>query len=282
MDTFYIDGEFVDSTQARVNASDIIVLRGFGIFDFLITYNRRPFYLKEHIQRLENSARNIGLSMAHTNEEIQAIVRESIDKNPHHTEANIRIVYSGGVSPDGVTPKGNGILMVMVTPKLILPAWWYTDGAGIITVDVERYIPTAKSTNYLSAVVALQKAHADNAVEAVYVDRDRRVLEGTTTNIFCFKGSTLITPPDGILPGITRSVVMKLAAGHFPLELRHIQFDELSGMDEVFLSASNKEIVPVVTINGKTVGNGKPGDRTRKVMKLFREYTTAYGKGTID
>lgn len=282
MDTYYIDGAFVDNTQACINASDITVLRGYGIFDFLITYNRRPFYLKEHVQRLENSARNIGMGMNHTNEEIQAIVKETIDKNPHHKESNIRILYTGGVSPDGVTPQGNGILMVMVTPKLVLPEWWYTDGAGIITVDVERYIPTAKSTNYLSAVLALQKAHDEKAVEAVYVDRSRRVLEGTTTNLFCFKGSTLITPPDGILPGITRSVVMKLVDGHFPLEMRHIQLDELAGMDEVFLTASNKEIVPIVSINGNRVATGSPGDRTRQVMKRFRDYTTAYGQGETD
>jgi branched-chain amino acid aminotransferase len=282
MDTYYIDGEFVDNTQARINASDITVLRGFGVFDFLITYNRRPFYLKEHIQRLENSAKNIGLVMRHTADEIQAIVQETVDRNPHHTDANIRIVYTGGVSPDGVTPQGNGILMVMVTPRLILPAWWYTDGAGIITVDVERYIPTSKSTNYLTAVLALQKAHDSKAVEAVYVDRGRRVLEGTTTNIFCFRGSSLITPPDGILPGITRSVVMKLTQGLFPLELRHIQEDELTTMDEIFITASNKEVVPVIAVNGRTVGTGRPGDRTRKVMDLFREYTRAYGRGETD
>ena len=102
--------------------------RGYGVFDFLITYNRRPFRLKQHVQRLENSAKQIGLGLRHSVAQICAIVEETVRKNTHHAESNIRIVYSGGVSLDGVTPEGNGILAVMVTPKQATPKWWYTEG----------------------------------------------------------------------------------------------------------------------------------------------------------
>ena len=278
MDTYYIDGEFVDDGSATICAKDLTVLRGYGVFDFLITYSKWPFFLKAHVERLENSAREIGLKMTHTCDEICDIVHQTIEKNPHHTESNIRLVYSGGVSPDGVTPQGNGILMVMVTPKLELPDSWYTDGAKVITNETERFIPTSKSTNYLSAVCALERAHSENAIEAIYKDRQGRLLEGTTTNLFCFKGDTLITPPDGILPGITRGVVMDLTKDTYSLELRHIQAKEITGMDEIFITASNKEIVPVVRVDDLTIADGKPGDRTRKVMAMFREYTTAYGR----
>lgn len=279
MDTYYVDGSFVDDEAASIPAKDITVLRGYGVFDFLITYNRRPFHVEEHVKRLENSAAAIGLKLNHTNKEICDIIQQTIDRNPHHTESNIRIVYTGGISPDGVTPQGNGILMVMVTPKLMLPDWWYADGAGVITVDTERYIPTSKSTNYLSAVLSQHEAHKIGAIEAIYVDRDNRVLEGTTTNIFGFRNGTLVTPPDGILPGITRNVVLNLVKGHYPVELRHIDRSELATFDEVFITASNKEIVPVVRINDTVVGSGKPGDKTRHVMELFRTYTDAFGKG---
>ena len=110
MDIYYIDGEFVTEDKAVISAKDLTVLRGFGVFDFLITYNKRPFYLKEHVQRLENSADKIGLKLNHTNEEICAIVEETVRRNTHHDESNIRIVYTGGVSSDGVTPEGNGIV----------------------------------------------------------------------------------------------------------------------------------------------------------------------------
>lgn len=281
MDTYYIDGKFVDEEAALIPAKDITVLRGFGVFDFLITYNRRPFFIKEHVARLENSAKEIGLTLQHTNKQICEIVAQTIEKNPLHTESNIRIVYTGGISPDGVTPQGNGILMVMVTPKHTLPAWWYTNGTKIITIDIERFIPTSKSTNYLSAVFAQQKAHKTGAVEAIYKDRQNRLLEGTTTNLFCLKGNQLITPPDGILPGITRSVVLELTKNTYVLDLRHIDANELDQMDEIFITASNKEIVPVIQVDDLVIGNGKPGKNTRNIMEMFKTYTHAYGQGEI-
>ncbi len=281
MDTYYIDGKFVQEDQASLSVKDITVLRGYGVFDFLVTYNKRPFYLKEHVARLENSAREIGLTLQHSNSQICDIVEETIKKNPHHNESNVRIVYTGGISPDGVTPQGNGILMVMITPKYELPDGWYQDGAGIITVDMERFIPTSKSTNYLNAVFAQLLAKKKDAIEAVYVDRENRVLEGTTTNLFGFKDNLLITPPDGILPGITRSVVLDLVKDKFQVKFRHIDFDEIKDMDEFFLSASNKEIVPIIKVNDTVISSGKPGERTLEVMELFREYTTAYGQGSV-
>lgn len=282
MDTYYIDGQFVDDAPASISVKDIIVLRGFGVFDFLITYNKRPFRLKEHVQRLENSAKNIGLALKHSNAEICAIVEETVRKNSHHNESNIRIVYTGGISADGVTPEGNGILMVMVTPKHVLPDWWYSEGAKIITVEIERFIPLAKSTNYLTAVYALQQAKDQQAVEAVYVDRTNRILEGTTTNFFYFKDDTLITPAEGsILPGITRSVILELAKNTFEVQVRDIYYSELDAMEEVFITASNKEVVPIVKVNDRTIGNGTPGPKTRSIMKLFRDYTDAFGQGKV-
>ena len=281
MDIYYIDGEFITEDKAVISAKDLSVLRGFGVFDFLITYNKRPFYLKEHVQRLENSAEKIGLALNHTNEEICDIVEETVRRNTHHEESNIRIVYTGGVSSDGVTPEGNGKLMVMVTPKLELPDWWYTEGAKIITLDIERFIPGAKSTNYLTAVWALQQAHHQEAIEAIYVDRNNRMLEGTTTNFYFFEDKRLITTQSDILPGITRSVVLELVKGHFDVELRDIDKDEIGSMQEVFISASNKEIVPIIRIDETVVGDGKPGINTRKMMQLFKDYTRLYGQGRV-
>ncbi|MDD9302536.1 MAG: aminotransferase class IV [Desulfobacter sp.] len=281
MDIYYIDGEFVPEDQAVIPAKDITVLRGFGVFDFLITYNRRPFCLETHVARLENSAREIGLSLTHSNKEICDIVLKTLEKNSHHTESNIRIVYSGGISPDGVTPQGNGILMVMVTPKLELPDWWYTKGTKVITVDMERFIPASKSTNYLSAVFAQQKAHAQGGVEAIYKDSQGRLLEGTTTNFFCFKGNTLITPPDTILPGVTRKKVLELLKETHEIQLRHINAEELDQMDEIFITASNKEIVPVIQVDELMIGNGKPGEKTKALLSTWAAYTKEYGIGEV-
>ena len=281
MDTYYIDGQYVDEDKCVLSVKDLIVLRGFGVFDFLITYNKRPFYLKEHVQRLETSAQKIGLKLKHSNKEIFDIVEETIHRNTHHAESNIRIVYTGGISSDGVTPEGNGYLIVMVTPKHQLPEWWYSDGAKLVTAEIERFLPGAKSTNYLTAVWALERAHAMDAIESIYVDRKNRLLEGTTTNFFCFKENKLVTPKLDILPGITRSVLVDLVRGHFDLDVREIQRDELPSMEEVFISASNKEIVPIIQVDDIVIGTGQPGTRTQKVMQLFRDYTTAYGQRKV-
>ncbi len=148
----------------------------------------------------------------------------------------------------------------------------------MVTEKSERYIPGAKSTNYLGAVLAQQKAKAEGAVEAIYVDRDKNIHEGTTTNIFFFKGDKMITTDTEILPGVTRRVVLKLTEGVFDTELRNVSVDEIGDFDEILICASNKEIVPVIQIDDKKIGNGKPGKNTEKIMKLFREYTTKYGQ----
>ena len=279
MDVYYIDGDFVEDDKASISVKDLAVLRGFGVFDFLITYNRRPFKLQEHVARLENSARNIGLSIHHTNAEICSIVEETVRRNAHHDESNVRIVCTGGISSDGVTPEGNGKLMVMVTPKHVLPGWWYTRGAKIITVDIERFLPDAKSTSYLSTVYALQMANKADAIEAVYIDRNQRVLEGTTSNFFFFKGGRLITAGEDILPGITRGVILELAKGRFEVEIRDIDRSELADMNEAFITASNKEVVPVIQVDDLIVNGGKPGEKTGEIMRLFRETTAAFGQG---
>ena len=281
MDTYYVNGQFINEDAATISVKDIVVLRGFGVFDFLITYNGKPFRLVQHVERLQNSARHIGLEIDLSSDEICAITEETVRRNTHHDESNIRLVYTGGVSSDGVTPEGNGFLMVMVTPKHILPDWWYSNGAKIITVDIERFIPGAKSTNYLSAVYALMQAKKQNAIEAIYVDRSNRILEGTTTNFFMFKGDTLVTPSQDILPGVTRSVILELAEKSMDIEIRDIEKSELADLEEVFITASNKEVVPIITVNDQIIGNGQPGPKTRTIMKLFREYTTAYGQGNL-
>lgn len=282
MNTFYVDGEFVSSENAVISLNDMIVLRGYGMFDFLRTYNKRPFYLKEHIQRLENSGKLIGLTLPETKERIFDIVMETLERNPGHDESNIRILVSGGVSPDSVTPQGNGKLIVMVTPKLELPEWWYTDGAKFITNPVERYIPGAKSTNYLAAVIALQEAKMKGAIEAVYVDRENRMLEGTTTNLFAFIGSKLVTPENGILPGITRQVMLDILKDEFDIEQRDVKKDEIESFEEVFITASNKEIVPIVQIDDRQIGDGRVGPRCRKALELFKNFTDSYGRMTTE
>ena len=279
MGIYYLDGQFVDEDDAKISVKDIAILRGFGVFDFLRTYNRRPFHLEDHVVRFRNSAKLIGLEIRESDKEIADAVVQTLDKNPGFQEANVRFLYTGGISTDGVSPQSTGKLVVMVNAKHQLPDSWYSDGTKVCTVDAERYIPGSKSSNYLGAVMAQQEAKVSNGIEAIYVDRDNRILEGTTTNIYFFKGKEIHTPKDTILPGITRTVLLKLAQSEFKIIERDIDKSEIADFDEVMISASNKEVVPVVQMDDIIIGDGKVGAGVNKIMSLFRDYTTKYGEG---
>lgn len=279
MDTWYVDGKFLPENEVVVSAKDLVILRGFGVFDFLRTYHRKPFYLNEHVDRFFNSADVIGLSIPMTKKEVADIVLETMAKNPHLNEANIRFVFTGGESPDNTLPVDNaGKLMVMVSHKHNCPSEWYTDGVKVITVNRKREFPTAKSVDYIGAIQAQRQARKEGAIEALYVDEKNRVLEATTCNFFGVKNGKLITAGEGILPGITRMALLKILPGKIDIDVRDIDKSELAGFDEAFITASNKEIVPVVRIDNSVIGNGKVGEVTRQVRAWFDAYTDEYGR----
>jgi branched-chain amino acid aminotransferase len=278
MDVYYVDGEFVPADEATIPVNDLAVLRGYGVFDSLRTYGGKPFYLREHIERLERSARKIGLDFIWSQKALADIVMQTLARN-NHAEYNIRIVLTGGVSNDFITPQGKPRLLVMVTQRKQLPDWWYTDGVKIITEPYERDNPGAKSLDYIAGVMALRKANRENAIEVIYTDGAGLVREGTTSNIFVFQGDTLLTPGNAILLGITRQVVLDLTGGIYETEVRDLKLEDLKAADEVFITASNKEVVPVIQVNDTVIGSGKPGARTRKVMEIFSEYTRKSATG---
>lgn len=277
MSIYYIDGEYIEAQAACLPVDDLSILRGFGVFDFLRTYGGRPFHLEDHLARLKRSAELIGLGLGRPLAEIADIVGETLRRNGH-AEANIRIVVTGGSSPDCFLPAGRPRLLVLVTPLTPLPATWQQDGVGIVTIPYSRYLPNAKSINYIPAIHAMQDARRQGAVEALYVKPDGRVTEFTTSNLFAVIGSHLLTPATDLLPGITRQVVLGLDLP-LPAQIGDLTLEALHGADEVFLTSSTKEVVPVVRIDRRPVADGRPGKWTREVMARFRDYTARYGRG---
>ncbi|MBN2568674.1 MAG: aminotransferase class IV [Deltaproteobacteria bacterium] len=275
MDIFYVDGKFLPADEAVIPATDLSVLRGFGIFDFLRTYGGKPFHLTDHINRLERSSALIGIPVPLSLKAIEDLVLKTLEQN-NNDESNIRIVLTGGISADGFTPEGKPRLLIMVTPVKVMPRAWYQDGAKIITIPYSRYMPGAKSINYIHAIHAMQKARERGAIEALYVTSEGYATECTTSNIFAFMGGKLATPATTILPGITRQVILDMPELSGEIEIRDIELVDLLKADEVFIVSSNKEVVPVVCINDGIIDDGKPGDMTRRVMKLFSEYTRQY------
>ena len=270
-DIYFVDGKFVPADEATLPIHDLQILRGYGVFDFTRTYKRKPFRLEAHIDRLFYSAERIGLDIQRTREEIIAITHETVAQNPHHQESFVRILVTGGATEDAYVSSGHTRIIVLVTPVKNYPESVYTDGAKVLTVNEPRYLPGVKSLSYISAVRGKKQAHAQGAIEAIYSD-DKYVFEGTTTNFFAFCGNTLVTPGRDILLGITRQVVLELVQDVYPLAIRDLTRDEFYGAEEAFLTSSVSEVIPIVQVDAATIGAGKPGERTRHIMKLFAEY----------
>lgn len=268
MSIFYVDGQYLPAEEAVIPVDDLSILRGVGVFDFMRTFNGKPHHLKEHVVRLENSARKIGLKLPWSKEDIITIVETTLRKN-QLPEANIRIVITGGSSTDFITPQGNPRLLVLVTPITLPPSKWYTNGIKIITVHTRRNLPEAKSIDYIRATIALRKANKAGAVEAIYLDRESYVLEGTTSNIFAIIDDILITPKENILPGITRKAVLEISRSLMEYRVEKLSLKSLHTAKEVFITGSGKGLVPVVKVDDHTIGNGLPGPKTKLLLKAL-------------
>ena len=269
MATYYVDGQFVPATDAVIPVDDLAIMRGLGVFDLLRTLNGKPLFLEEHIMRLEDSAGRIGIALPWPRAELMRLVMEALHRNSFK-ESNIRIVVTAGSSPDFLTPQGKPRLLILVTRAPALPGEWYTDGVKIITYFSERNIPGAKSIDYVPATIALRQARDHDAIEAVYVNRNGLVLEGTTSNLFAVFGDTLVTPDSGILNGVTRRAVLNLAQKMGPVDLRDLKLAELLTADEIFITGTNKMIVPVIQVDETVIGDGRPGRMTKNLMTALR------------
>ncbi len=275
MNIYYVDGKFVPADEAVIPVTDLAVLRGLGVFDFMRTYAGKPFCLRAHLERLEASTRKIGLPFPWTVDTLAQLVMETLNRNSHK-ESNVRVIVTGGSSPDFMNPQGNPRLIIMVSPLPEMPAEWYRDGIHIITVTAERALAGAKSINYVQASLALETARQKGAQEAIYTIPQGLVLEGTTSNIFAVTAGRLITPGRGILPGITRQVILDLAQSHFSVKIRDVFLSELLEADEVFICGTNKGIVPVVQVDETVIGSGKPGPKTRLLLQSFPDFVRSY------
>lgn len=268
---YYVNGNFVPAEQATLPVNDLSIVRGYGVFDYTRSYHGKPFKLHEHILRLERSAKAIHLVLPWTTQELETIVQATFDRNDF-PDAGIRIVVTGGPSDDFMTPHHQPSLLVMITPIKGSAAQQQAEGVKITTVEMDRILPTVKSINYMGAVMAVEAAKRQGAVEAVYRTRDGRLTEGTRANLFAFRGNRLITPKDEVLGGITRAVVMEIAEDDFEVVEGELTYADLPTYDELFITSSTKEILPVIQVDDQCIANGKPGPKTHKLIELFHAY----------
>ena len=287
----YLNGKFVDRDKAVVSVFDHGLLYGDGVFEGIRAYNGRIFRLREHIQRLYESAHTIMLRIPLGQHEMAEVVKDSVRVNKLK-DAYIRLVVTRGVGDLGLDPrKCTDPTIFVITDKIKLyPEEIYQKGLALITVATQRNVPEAlnpqiKSLNYLNNILAKIEAVNAGFEEALLLSNTGYVTECTGENVFIVKGRRLITPPPyiGVLRGITRQTVMELAqqqglAVREDMLTRHDVFNA----DEMFLTGTAAEVIPVVKIDGRTIGGGKPGETTRKLQQAFHALTQREGETCYD
>ncbi len=282
----YVDGNFVPQEEASVSVFDHGFLYGDGVFEGIRSYNGRVFQLQEHLVRLYESAKSIMLDIPLTMQEMEEATLETLRKNKL-SEGYIRIVVSRGQGDLGLDPRScPKATVVIITSKIVLfPADFYEKGLDVITVATRRNIPDAlepqiKSLNYLNNILVKLEANRAGVLEAIMLNNNGYVAEGSGDNIFIIRRGQLITPPTyvGALEGITRRVVLELAKEQgIPVKEEPFTRHELYTAEECFLTGTAAEVIPVVNVDERVVGTGTPGTVTRQIIAGFRNLTQTTG-----
>ncbi len=269
----YLNGELIPLRDAKIGVLDLGILRGFGIYEGITAFGDTPFCFDDHWERFEISARLLGLTIPHSKDEVFSAMRKIIAHNSPKTRANLRMVLTGGEAKHSLehVPERE-TLFITAEPSVPLPAKLYEQGGTLISYEHQRFMPEIKTTHYITAVMLQKKRAAAEAVEILYTSGNQ-VLECATSNVFMVKNGTVITPDANVLKGITRKTILEIARKEYPVEERSISIDEFLDADEMFICASFKDIVPIVSVDGQTIGSGSPGKITRDLMRHFAEYT---------
>lgn len=282
----YIDGQYVTESEAKVSVYDHGLLYGDGVFEGIRAYNGRVFRLKEHVERLWNSARAILLSIPMSQEEMCEVILELLRRNGM-SDSYIRVVVTRGVGDLGLDPRKcpRPSVFVLADAMELYPRHLYEEGLRLVTVSTRRNSPQAlnpaiKSLNYLNNILGKLEANRAGAAEGVMLTQEGFVAEATADNVFVVCNGLVMTPPVhlGILPGITRAAVIELAARR-ELKVREVPFTlhEVYSAEECFLTGTGAEVVPVVELDGRRIGDGRPGPITEALTKDFSRLVQTEG-----
>ncbi len=279
MQKIFLNGSFVNLSRAKISVFDRGFLYGDGLFETMRAYCAEVFRLEDHLDRLFRSAKEIELSFSYTREKLKNIVKRIIRIN-NLSEAYVRITISRGVSQPGLISKSESSATLVIVARKFKPlsAAEYGKGwrATIVKTRQNQASPVSrlKSLNFLNNILARKEAKAKRFDEGILLNTLGEVTEASTSNIFLVKKRDVITPPEesGLLPGITRGAVLELATSlGLKAHKRRISLEELMAAEEVFLTNSLIEIMPLVEIDGHRIGKGKPGPATRRIHKAYKD-----------
>jgi len=276
----YLDGKFVDSDEAKVSVFDHGLLYGDGVFEGIRLYGGNIFRLEEHLERLEYSAKAIMLDLPMTRAELSEVTCETCRQNGLQ-DAYIRLVVTRGVGDLGLAPWlcPKPTVFIIASKISLYPKEHYENGLAIVTVPTRRINPAAlpptiKSLNYMNNILGKIEARQFGALEAIMLNDQGYVAECTADNVFIVHKGEIITPgaSQGALKGVTRSTIVDLAHDlNIPFRESVMTRYDIWCADECFLTGSGAEVIPVVKLDGRVIGAGKPGPITQRVLAAFRQ-----------
>lgn len=278
----YLNGDFVPESEAKISVYDHGLLYGDGVFEGIRAYNKRIFKLKEHVDRLYESANTISLNIPMSKDEFARKIIETCRRNKM-VDGYIRVVVSRGVGDLGLSPftcKKPTMIIIAKSIKL----YSNKNGLKIITTSVRRnppqcLSPSIKSLNYLNNILGRIEAHQRNADEALFLDIDGYVSEASADNVFYVKNELITTPPTATnLKGITRTTVLEIAKKlGYDARVSHFILSDIHNADEVFLTGTAAEIEPVIEIDSRKIGDGKPGKITMRIKEEYKKLVNSTG-----
>jgi branched-chain amino acid aminotransferase len=245
----FLNNKFVKASKAKISILEQGYQYGYGVFDTLRTYNGKISNIDAHLKRLYNSAKKINLEIPLSKKEIKNDVNKLIKKNDIKNK-KIKIMVAKGI-------KKSTISIVFSNMNKYEPII-YKKGVSVITTKYQRTLPDIKSMNYLPCLLAIEESKKKNAFEALLIDNNQKITEGTFSNLFIVKNDKLITAKDNVLKGITRHIVLKLAKPIFKkIVLKNLSKEEIYKADEAFLSVTTGEIIPISSIDNRKIKIGK-------------------------
>ncbi|MDA1477477.1 branched-chain-amino-acid transaminase [Bacillus changyiensis] len=283
----FLNDVLVKKEDAKISVYDHGFLYGDGVFEGIRVYSGNIFKMKEHMDRLYDSARSIMLDIPYQKEELTEHVLRTVEKNGLNN-AYIRLVVSRGIGDLGLDPRNcqEPSVIIIVEPLAIFPKHLYETGIEIVTVPTRRnrpdvLSPKVKSLNYLNNILVRIEAQIAGVSEALMLNDQGYVAEGSADNVFIYKNGKLLTPPGyiGALEGITRNAIIEIAkeVGYEVSEEPFTRHDVYTA-EEVFLTGTAAEVIAVVEVDGRKIGDGKPGLHTNRMLEKFRERVVRDGE----
>lgn len=263
----YINNQLLPAEEASLNVRDLSIQRGYGIFDFFKTIGNRPIFLDDHLDRFYHSADEMGLAVAYSRDELKAMINTLIKKN-NIPDSGIKMILTGGYSDDGFTVSGPANLIIQQTPLTIKN---FSDtGMKLMTYHHQRQVPSAKSIDYVQAIRLQPKMQELGANDILYYFNNI-VGESPRSNFFIVTDNEIITAEKNVLKGVIRKKILSLQIPGYTVVARDFTLEDMFAAKEAFISSTTRQAHPVVVVDGRVIGDGKPGPVVREINRQLFE-----------